>query len=1263
MLFFTVNIQLLLIFYGVYFDRRDILLEITKDDIKKLNDSDLRTLIGKLCEAELYEYGGKISSVSYGGNQDEKDGGIDVQISYSNLENGDFIPSQNTIFQVKRPKMPASKIKKEMKDSLGNIRQCISSLSEKGGAYIIVSSAEDLTSITKKPRINEMKSILSENKLTNIKVDFYDCGAIASWTRKYPSLICWVNQKNGKNTSGWTSYENWSDPSNEENTYLFDNNITLLTTTTNDKLNVIEGISKIRSILNVEKNVVRLAGLSGVGKTRFAQALFDESIGRDALNKEMVIYGDISNSLAPEPLPFIQYLITLKKRLVVIIDNCTIQLHNQLTKLCQRKESKLSLLTIEYDVRDDDNVDSYNFMLSPTSSDLLKKLLIRDFSELSPINIENIVSNSEGNFRIAIYLAKSLLRNGNTRLLNSYELLERLFYQGREVDKCLMQVAQVCSLVYSFDIRMKPVNEEISILSNLISVEEVTLYSCVEELYRRQIIQKRGYMRAILPHALANRLAKEFLEFYPIENLLDKFNKSERLSLSFFRRLKYLFDCHKADFIANNFLDKLSDADIINASENELEKIKCATLVVPDTMIRRLRRLNKVGMFNISKEFDNWISIVSFLAYEEKNFSDSIQLLITIIKSKRNNINPNNNDYRNYLYGFFHIYLSNTCATLETRLKTITEMLESEELELYELGLKLINELLQCGTFTGHSYFIQNTRINDYGLEPKMNEWYECVLDYCNELLNNPLYEKEIKDIIARNFRDLASIGFYDCLEQMVTNYIKNNRWCSIWLSLLEIKHFDSDKVPVEIMERVDDLIEKTKPITIKEKLEIYFSESNLLNLYLLESTDENNKVTDLIFSLGEEMVFEGKYADYFGLIDNSCDLSKIPYLAEGMYTKSSDVDYLINQIVNNIRDNNNKFMCILLSNICRLYNLFNQAKFESFLDYVINDTIYRRYYFIMQLSFDFSIRDYNRFKHAINTFEFVENDVYKVQFFINKLDNESIYTIYSMLYKKIGACETVVSGLLRARKQQKNSIELRRLSREVIVNLDYKKYKVINYNYEVRKLLELSFSKEEGIREAIIIFQKVKSIIIEQSMHLYVVEDDIIDFLIKMYPKEFLNIFIDYEGEPNINIKWFILKETDISNNLINLIDTKEVIDWLEEKDKILELSYVLQPYEYNKIKEKYEWTTFGLYVVNTYSDNDLVVDNIINSVNEKSFAGSGKISDELTKKLNLLQDLKEIIDNRFYKKLDIKIDELINAIEYWELNEIKMKEYMTFE
>lgn len=1238
------------------------MFDLTKDDIKELNDSDLRTLVGILCEAELHENCNKISSVSYGGNQDEKDGGIDVLVSCLSLENGDFIPSPNTIFQVKKPKMQPNKIEHEMKDSTGNVKQCILSLSEKGGAYIIVSSGDDLTTQNKKKRVDKMKTILSENNITNVKVDFYDCGAITSWTRKYPSLICWVKQKNGKYTSGWTSYENWSDPSNKENDFLFDNNAVFLTTTIDGKLKVIDGINKIRSILSVEKNVVRLAGLSGVGKTRFAQALFDESVGIDPLNKEMVIYGDVSNSLIPDPITFIQNLITLKKRLIIVVDNCTVELHDKLTKICRRLDSKLSLLTIEYDVRDDDNVDSYNFMLSPVSNDLLKKLLIRDFSELSPINLDNIVSNSEGNFRIAIYLAKSLLRNGNTRLLNSRELFERLFYQGREVDKRLMRAAQVCSLVYSFDIRMQPVNEEISILSKLISVEDEALYSYVEELYCRQIIQKRGYMRAVLPHALANRLAKEFLESYPIENLLDKITKSERLSLSFFRRLKYLFDCPQAVYITNNFLNEHSDADIINASENELEKIKCASLIVPETMIRRLRRINRVGMFNISKEFDKWIAIVSFLAYEEKNFLDSIQLLITIIKSKKNNINSYYDDFRNYLYGFFHIYLSNTCATLETRLKAITKMLESEELELYDLGLKLINELFQCGTFTGHSYFIQNTRINDYGLEPKVNEWYKGVLDYCGELLNDPRYENEIKEIIAKNFRNLASIGFYDNLEQMVTNYIKKKRWCSIWLSLLQIKHFDSDKVPVELMKRIDGLIEKTKPITIKEKIEIYLSKGNFLHLYLSDITEDNKKVEDLILSLGEEMVIEREYDDYFGLIDDSCDLSKISYLAEGMYTKSNDIDYLINQIVNNIHDSNNKFMCMLLSNISRLYNLYNQHKFEYFLDYVIKDEKYRRYYFVMQLSFDLSIKDCNRFKRAINTFKFIESDVYKVQFFLNNLESNTIYDIYSILYKKIGFCETIVSGLLRAREQEKNSFELRTLGRKVIVDLDYRKYDDIQYKYEVRKLLELSFSKEEGIREAIIIFQKVKSIIAEQSIYFHNIED-IMYFLIKMYPKEFLNVFIDYEGEPNINIKRFILRELNISNNLINLIDCKEVIDWIDTNDKILELSYVLQPYEYNQTKDRYEWTKLCFYVVNTFSGNESVVENIINSVDEKSFTGSGRISDELTKKLNLLQDLKKIIDNSFYKKIDIKIEELTDSIEYWKLNEIKMEEYMAFE
>jgi|SRR5882724_2548910 len=64
------------------FDYRSLaMFEITGDHISKLNDADLRLLIGRLCEAELRQYGLPLSSVTAGGHQDAPDGGIDVRVN------------------------------------------------------------------------------------------------------------------------------------------------------------------------------------------------------------------------------------------------------------------------------------------------------------------------------------------------------------------------------------------------------------------------------------------------------------------------------------------------------------------------------------------------------------------------------------------------------------------------------------------------------------------------------------------------------------------------------------------------------------------------------------------------------------------------------------------------------------------------------------------------------------------------------------------------------------------------------------------------------------------------------------------------------------------------------------------------------------------------------------------------------------------------------------------------------------------------------
>ncbi|MDY0404167.1 hypothetical protein P5G51_000975 [Virgibacillus sp. 179-BFC.A HS] len=116
------------------------MLEISGKDISELSDSDLRALIGLLCEAELRTYGLPTAGVTWGGHQNAKDGGIDVRVDIlSPLHADSFIPRSKTGFQVKKPDMPRADILSEMRPK-GKLRQVIRDLVDSKGAYIIVSS-------------------------------------------------------------------------------------------------------------------------------------------------------------------------------------------------------------------------------------------------------------------------------------------------------------------------------------------------------------------------------------------------------------------------------------------------------------------------------------------------------------------------------------------------------------------------------------------------------------------------------------------------------------------------------------------------------------------------------------------------------------------------------------------------------------------------------------------------------------------------------------------------------------------------------------------------------------------------------------------------------------------------------------------------------------------------------------------------------------------------------------------------------------------
>ena|SRR5260370_42185952 len=104
------------------------MFEITGEDIALLNDEGLRTLVGLLCEAEARSRGFSTSSVTWGGNQNAADGGLDVRVALSaNAVIDGFVPHPATGFQVKKQDMPRTAILEEMRPK-GVVRPVIQAL-------------------------------------------------------------------------------------------------------------------------------------------------------------------------------------------------------------------------------------------------------------------------------------------------------------------------------------------------------------------------------------------------------------------------------------------------------------------------------------------------------------------------------------------------------------------------------------------------------------------------------------------------------------------------------------------------------------------------------------------------------------------------------------------------------------------------------------------------------------------------------------------------------------------------------------------------------------------------------------------------------------------------------------------------------------------------------------------------------------------------------------------------------------------------------
>jgi pimeloyl-ACP methyl ester carboxylesterase len=696
---------------------------------------------------------------------------------------------------------------------------------------------------------------LSITKLANKQSQIYRYIKDFVTKESKPPQLQWLDSQYPKGSDGWQGYSNWSNsPKGVEEAYIVDEQVRLFDVSSSDKEGKtgLEAIQSLRSKLGAPGTSTRLVGLSGVGKTRLVQALFDERVGEHQLPEDQVLYTDIGHAPIPTPRAVIEKLVAEDKKAIVIIDNCPPELHRDLSPSCKKS---ISLLTIEYDIREDQPEGTGVLSLEPASDTLVTNLLKARFTHLSEQDASKIADFSGGNARIAIALASTVEQSESISHLKDDQLFKRLFHQRHQEEHSLMRAAQALSLVYSFQYKDddNPYSSELELLSSVSSTPTKTLYESAQELKRRNLIQQRGIWMAVLPHPIANRLAKVAMQNIPANLFVSFFNENtdRRILKSVSRRISYLDNCTEAQDVVASWLRQ--DGTISKLLANDEQELALTILtnsapIAPQETLEFLMKLSENDANFLTRknpEFSQLAELLRSLAYEPELFLQSTKLLAEIATAEKKD--ENYNSVRDVFKSLFYLYLSGTHASKEQRLKTISELIESGDECKIEIGFELLNASLESSHFSSHHSFDFGARSRDYGYHPSSNqectEWCQFFIEYTTSLAkrNGPLC-KHAKSTLAAHLSELFhSKALWKILEDAIEVVLSTGEWSEGWLRLGSFLQFNAKDLENAEIGRIEGVLERLRPTSLDEHIHMYLLSTNN-DFYCLDSTGEDGE-------------------------------------------------------------------------------------------------------------------------------------------------------------------------------------------------------------------------------------------------------------------------------------------------------------------------------------------------------------------------------------------------------------------------------------
>jgi len=833
-------------------------LEVESKHIKNLTPEQLTRLLKKLLHLEADANSISKSAVDVSLKINVADGGEDGRIQWKGgPEKAGRVPNRFTLFQCKAKPMYKADCEKEVLiKGKKELKPKVKEVFDNKGTYVLFCHKPIKN---KKDRVDGFREGLKNSgrgDWRTAKIKIYDAEKIADWVNEFLPAVIYVFECYERYVApGLQSWQRWKGYKQNRNNYF-----------TNNKLE--EYLDSLRE--NIEKErIIQVVGLSGLGKTRLVLEAFKPSkkysdIEQEILNSK-VLYFDAGQG-GKELVNFVCDMSNTNISGILVVDECEQKLNRRLIKEVTRPDSKLSLVTIDFDPESSNPNNPIIHLKQDHCKGIVKQIVKEAYPGLRDAVVYRIEEFARDFPSMAVLLAKQVdMGEENIGQISDKDIVDRLLWGRGEKDNDVIDVLKACSLFDFFEFSKDEHTDHLKFLAKEIAkVSEEKFFETCLEFKKRGILQQKGRFMRVTPIPLAITLAVEWWDKKPTKQAIEIVDKVSNAGLAeqFCDQMSKLHFSKKAQQLTEDLCGKkgpFGNAEVLN-SEKGSRLFRSLVEVNPqattDALERAFEGWTREQMLKVGPGRRNLVGSLEKLCWWSETFPKVARLLLRFAAAENESWGNNATGQFKQL---FQIYLPGTQANLDERLRIVREALGSEVKEERILGILAIGHAIEVHSFSrGGLVESQGTRIPGRDYEPSGREiqeyWKECIDLLKGVIIEGGELSSLAKQELGGAISGLLRKGMIGELEAAMRDIVKEKGayWPEALRSIRNCIDRDGADMPQEIRKRIDSLEKILQPKDLGEKLRLVVSVPDWRNIknekgdYVNISAEEADKLARL---------------------------------------------------------------------------------------------------------------------------------------------------------------------------------------------------------------------------------------------------------------------------------------------------------------------------------------------------------------------------------------------------------------------------------